>query len=292
MAVLLSVFDFKMGPIPLIVIPPSFDRDIISDNTLIMNIQLPRDEFVSKDFPRIGMKSINLQCSLVSGFARGGKEELQITAFISDAIQPDTKIRAKMIECKERITSDPEMYLAVYKKHKLEGVSIDKINRKYDELVQIMKWLDAAIKIDVQSTAGCVLPLDIAITSFMLPPHLRREITRSSSAENASHVLIVFRKDDNGVSMKMLPCAKNVIKTRVIAENFTPKTLIQLRSAISLPLLFTTGLCQETTGRCLNESYFSASARADDDSRAISSALSALKFVKDFAVEIISPDRS
>ena len=292
MVVILSIFDLKIGPTAVIVIPPSFSREMADENAKTLDIQSLPTEFVVKEYPSSGLKSINLQFNIPSPVSPRGKfVNLQLSAFISETYPAEKLVRAKLIECKNKLLGDESAFAAFQTVFADETAKEASFNKR-DAVEKLMKWLDSEIKVSMPETSAVVVARSSIPGNLSFPPDFRGGASRGpGTLEDA---LVIYRKDSDGaITIKVLPSTRRVIKVRVIAENFTPKLMVELMEcARNLKLLYTTGLCQETTGKCLHESYFSIDSDGAADQKSIAVRLSIFQFVKQYDVDVLSSSRA
>jgi hypothetical protein len=288
MVVTLSVFDSKLGPIAAIIVPESFDEKMANENAKALDIQSFPTEFVVKEYPAQGLKSINLQFDVPSTISRGRTLNLQLSAFISETYPAEKLVRSKLVECKDKLLADPESFLAFYTNHESNGIRYPAIEKR-KELVNLMKWLDSEIKVSMPVTSAVVMGKSTAMGALSFPVDFQATAGNIASPD----VLVIYRKDGDGsITVKVLPSTPRVMKVRVIAENFTPKLMMALMDcAKNLKLIYTTGLCQETTGKCLHETYFAIEGDGVSDKREISGKLATFSFVKQYDVDVIETSR-
>lgn len=290
MPVLLSIFDSKVGPVPYISIPESFNEALLQKTANTMNYtpNIETDDVLTVDYNDIGIKSVSLMMTVPSKLARGNKEMLQIAVFTTEAVPRMDLLKRSLLECKEKIMHDVNIYLGFYHKTKWGSQTnpSDEVNKYFDKMQEIMRWLDDAIKTDMPQTEALIVSIDALPKMGMPPSHVNR--LRIKGMKN---VFVVFKGDENGtVMMRAIPVELCVIKVLAVVKQFTIDTIKALGEVINLPLLFTNGLCHEITEKCSYEAYFTMAPGSFDDIRAqLEAKFASSNFVERFEITEIAP---
>ena len=291
MVVILSVFDVKIGPTAAIMIPQTFDQNLADENAKIMDIQSLPTDFVVKEYPSTGLKSINMQFNITSPNDRGKIMSLQLSAFISETYPAEKLVRSKIIECKNKLIND-EMTFSAFKIDPMDVFDKKAMTRKRSSITKMMQWLDTEIKVNMPETSAAVIDRNGISTMLSFPDGFHG--TASNDPGDLEDALVIYRRDSDGsITIKAFPSTRHVLKMRIIAENFTPKLMMEIMKCVEdKKLIYTTGLCQETTGKCLHESYFSIDTDGVVEKESIESRLTSFSFVKQFDVDVLVSSRA
>ncbi len=293
MAVLVSVFDTRIGPVQFIVVPANFNEAIVKKTTKLMDFF--QDEFFIQENPEDGVKSLNLVINVPSEWARG-KTELTLLSIITTEETPAVEqYKRSMIEFKNTLLARPTAYMAFYKGHRqqalLKSMEIDvekvlpEIEESYRVLKEMAETLQDHVKIDAPITHAYVSNLsEVSASGLQVPRSALNELRELARSKGGNALFAVFRKIGDMMKVDLIPSSQQVIKVRVIVDELTPEFIMRASQIIALPLLFTTGICQERAGRCSYEAYFSVSSNIDEETRRITSGLEKVKHVE--SVEI------
>nr|MDO8118609.1 hypothetical protein [Candidatus Sigynarchaeota archaeon] len=264
MAVLISVFDTRMGPVQFITIPANFNESIIKKTTKLMDFFNEKDEFFIQENPEDGVKSLNLAMNVPSEWARG-KTEITLLSVITTEEYPNVEQYKKaMVEFKNAFLARPSAYMAFYKGHRqqalLQSLGVDigtfqaDINENYRVLKEMAEILYDHVKIDAPITHAYVSTIsDVVASGMQVPKSALNELRELSRSKGGNALFAVFRKIGDMMKVDLIPSSQQVIKVRVIVDELTPEFIMRASHIISLPLLFTTGICQERAGRCSYE---------------------------------------
>jgi hypothetical protein len=296
MAVLLAFFDTRIGPVSFITLPPSFNENIVKRTVKLMDFMHEANEFFLQEYPEDGIKSINLSIEIPSKWARGKRELLQITIFSTEETPPVDLFKQTLNGFRQRLFQDPDIYMAFYKGNRMEYIhaaepldpeKLEKaINEKYEILAKHVEWLNNQARIDTPNTYAYLTAVgDIAAMELMrFPKSALNELKELARSKNVSSVFAVFRKIGDMMKVDIIPTARQVIKVRIIVKELTPELIMRTSQIIALPLLFTSGICQEKAGKCSYEAYFAVSDNVEETAKRVSDGLGALTYVE--SVEI------
>ena len=124
-----------------------------------------------------------------------------------------------------------------------------------------------------------------------VPQSFRNVMQNISFVTGKNHFFYVFRNEgrgeDSSITVKIFPSDGKVLKLRLTAIDFTSMSLMKLATIVSLPMAFTTGLCQEKSGKCSYEAYFNyGNTKKDFESvkKEISGKLEGVDFINDFEI--------
>lgn len=292
MVVILSIFDVVIGPVPFIVIPSDFSKLIAGKVAEQINYgSNDYEEISTVEYPDSGLTSINVQLTVNSPVARGKKEVVQISTFTTEENPSFAVIKNRLIETKKKIISNPDAFKGFYTKkymHTKGAISKDEAEKSHRYLIGVLQELESSLKVDLPSTNGYTTDVNSFSNEngLTIPSRFLNEI-KQSWYNTGKNFFVVFRKDGDGnISVKIIPSERSVVKLKVLAVKFTPELLMKFKNAITLPLIFTTGLCQEVTGRCSYEAYFSCNGvDIQKIKEGILSKLKGLDFVVDASIE-------
>lgn len=305
MAVLLSIFDTRLGPVAFIVIPRSFNDKIVKKTVKLMDF-VHDDEFFIQDNPEDGIKSINMPMGIASKWARGGSEMAQLSVFTTEEVPQLDAFKKAMVEFKDELAKDPEIYMGFYTGNRKEyipqafftspeGKRIDVtrldglIAAKHDKLATMLEVLHDQLRIVTPTTYASMQPIATIASADALPvPRTAlNELKDLARGKNASRVFTVFRKVGDMVKIDAIPCNGQAIKVRIIVKELTPEFIMRTARVIELPLLFTSGICQEKAGRCSYEAYFAVPGDVEATISRVRSGLALLEKVEKVEIHVV-----
>ncbi len=305
MAVLLSIFDTRLGPVSWMVIPRNMNEKIVKKTVKLMDF-VHDDEFFIKDDPEDGVKSINMPISIMSKWARGQAEMAQLSVFTMEEAPAIDVFKRSMLDFKEELAKDPEIYMAFYTGNRkeyiptsffttAEGKAIDPallerlIDEKHDKLAAMLDGLNDQLRIVTPTTYASMLPI-AAIASaeqVPVPRSALNELKDLARGKSASRAFTVFRKIGDMMKVDMIPCNGHAIKVRIIVKALTPEFIMRTARVVELPLLFTSGICQEKAGKCSYEAYFSVPGDVDETVARLKAGLAMLDKVEKVEISVV-----
>ncbi|MEX2680744.1 MAG: hypothetical protein Q6373_004040 [Candidatus Sigynarchaeota archaeon] len=305
MAVLLAIFDTRLGPISFMVIPRNFNEKIVRKTIKLMDF-VQDDEFFIKDDPEEGVKSINMPLNIASKWARGQVEMAQLSVFTMEETPAIDVFKRSMLDFKEQLASDPDIYMAFYTGNRKEyipatffttpeGKAIDPaqldglIAAKYNKLAGMLDALNDQLRIVTPTTYASMLPI-AAIASaeqVPIPRSALNELKDLARGKAASRAFTVFRKVGDMMKADLIPCSGQAIKVRIIVKALTPEFIMRTARVIELPLLFTSGICQEKAGKCSYEAYFAVAANIEETIARVKAGLELLENVEKVEISVV-----
>jgi hypothetical protein len=305
MAVLLSIFDTRLGPVAFIIVPRNFNEKILKKTVKLMDF-VHDDEFFIQDNSDDGVKSINMPISIPSKWARGQAEMAQLSVFTTEEAPQLDIFKKSMLEFKEELAMDPDMYMAFYTGNRrdyipgsffttAEGKAIDRaqlerlITAKHDKLAGMLDGLHDQLRIVTPTTYASMLPI-VSISSteqLPVPRSALNELKDLARGKGATRAFTVFRKIGDMVKVDMIPCSGQAIKVRIIVKELTPEFIMRTARVIELPLLFTSGICQEKAGKCSYEAYFSVPGDVDATIARVKAGIAMLEKVEKVEINVV-----
>nr|MDO8114126.1 hypothetical protein [Candidatus Sigynarchaeota archaeon] len=278
MAVLLSIFDTRLGPVAFLVVPKNFNDKIIKNTTKLMDFVHETGEFFIQESPEDGIKSVNLNLSIPSKWARGKAEMAQLSIMTTDVAPPIELFKKRMVEFGNQLLQDPDIFIAFYKGNRKEYIpdaeplkqDIKKLDgiiaQKIEKISGMLDRLHDQVRIDTPTTYAYKTSMALISSSehVPVPKSALNELKELARAKKTSNLFTVFRKIGDMMKVDMLPCEGDVIKVRIIVKELTPEFIMRTSQVISLPLLFTSGICQEKAGKCSYEAYFAVASNVED----------------------------
>ncbi|MHA1368278.1 MAG: hypothetical protein ACTSRA_00995 [Promethearchaeota archaeon] len=299
MPVLLSHFHTRLGPRPFIVVPKDFSGEILNETAKLMDLLYERGEFFIKDDVSGGIKTINLSFEVPSAWARGKREMVQLSVFLMDDSVPVDTVKKHMNHFIESILSDADIFKGFYYIEKV-GLSVDAgeverlddglIKEKYDKIYALLEELNDSLLIERPMSHAYLMAFEgiQEIGMIHFPPlavnDLRFLIDKKAGSKN---VFIVFRKVGAMLKVNVVPCDGGAIRVRVITSRLTPDLVMNISKAIKLELLFTNGICQERTGKCSFEGYFSLTGDFEKEKMRIVDALKMMANIESIDISLI-----
>lgn len=304
MAVLLSMFDTRMGPVVWLAMPERFNEAIVKRTAKLMDFFHEQDEFFIQDNADEGIKSINMAFSVDSAWARGKKELVQVSVFTTEESPPIEAYKEKLQAFKARVLEDPDAYMAFYTGPRQDYIpQIDgreryktMASKQHDRIEGLLRWLDESVRIDIPATYAFTIPVaglslpggGQGVPALPLPASAHNEMKDLAHTRGVSDVFVVYRKVGDMMKADIIPAGPMVIKVRIIVRELTPELIMQTSKIISLPLLFTSGICQEKAGKCSYEAFFSiAPPGAGETMDRIREGLGALEVVEHVDISIV-----
>ncbi|HME53049.1 MAG TPA: hypothetical protein VKM55_12580 [Candidatus Lokiarchaeia archaeon] len=306
-SILLSIFDTRLGPVSFMAIPQKLNAEIVKKTAKLMDFVHEPDEFFIQEDPEDGIKSINLALAIPSKWARGGVEMAQLSVITTEESPPIDLFKQRMIEFRDKLLEDQDIYMAFYRGNRKEyipasfyssasGQGIDPatldgtIAAKCDKIFSLMDYLQNQVRIDTPTTYAYLTTLgklsqDEAV---QMPRSALNELKEIVHVKSASNVFAVFRKIGDMMKIDLIPCSGQVIKVRIIVLELTPEFIMRTSQVISLPLLFTSGICQEKAGKCSYEAYFSIPGDVDETIQRVQSGLQQLPHVQKVDIQLVS----
>jgi hypothetical protein len=86
-----------------------------------------------------------------------------------------------------------------------------------------------------------------------VPRSALNELKDLARGKGATRAFTVFRKVGDMMKVDVIPCSGQAIKVRIIVRELTPEFIMRTARVIELPLLFTSGICQEKAGIAMLE---------------------------------------
>ncbi|MHA1681705.1 MAG: hypothetical protein ACTSUE_11905 [Promethearchaeota archaeon] len=299
--VLLSMFDSRIGPKPYIAYPDNFNKEILNKTAKLMDYFTDHDGCFIQENPEEGIKSINLPLMIPSRWARGKREISQISFFTSEETPPLEKYRKFLREAADMILKGKDMYMGFYKNKPLDYIDLQEdqdpaqvpllVEAKYKELRDIMHHLNDQVKIRAPTNYPFIVKMEDVNESGNLPipasaiNELKELI---SSKADSPHVFVVYRKVGDMMRVDLIPSRDRVFHVRIIVKQLTPEIIMATGRAIRLPLLFTSGICQEKAGKCSYEAFFTLMDDYSEVKRRVENELRALDFVESIEINLLS----
>lgn len=259
-----------MGPKPFIAFPDSFNREILDKTAKLMDILSDKDDLFIRENPEEGLKSINLSIMVPSKWARGRREITQLSVFTSEESPSLDVYRSQMRDAKDTILADEDIYMAFYKHKALESIELDDgqdpaeipamIEGKYKKLRDIVQGLNDQIKLRAPTNYPYIKSMAGLLEDPLLPipaSALNELKDLVSSNEGTTNIFTVFRKVGDMIRVDLIPARKQVLRVKIIVRELSPEIIMETGKAIRLPLLFTSGICQDKGGKCSYEAFFS-----------------------------------
>ncbi|MBN2153607.1 MAG: hypothetical protein JW839_19280 [Candidatus Lokiarchaeota archaeon] len=305
MAVLLAIFDTRLGPVSFMVIPRSFNEKIVKKTVKLMDF-VHDDEFFIQDNVDDGIKSINMPISITSKWARGQAEMAQLSVFTTEEAPQLDAFKRNMLDFKEELAKEPDIYMAFYAGNRreyipasyfgtAEGKAIDPaqldrlIAEKHGMLAAMLDGLYDQLRIVTPTTYASMLPIAsiAAAEQVPFPRSALNELKDLAASKSASRAFTVFRKVGDMMKVDMIPCSGRAIKVRIIVKALTPEFIMRTARVIELPLLFTSGICQEKAGRCSYEAYFAVPGDVEETTARVKAGLETLDKVEKVEITVV-----
>lgn len=287
-------------------IPKNLNSEIVKKTAKLMDFVHEPDEFFIQEDPEDGIKSINLALSIPSKWARGGADMAQLSIITTEETPPVDLFKQRMIEFRDKLLEDQDIFMAFYRGNRKEyipasffssandqGIDIAKLDdiivTKCDEIYSLMDYLQNQVRIDTPTTYAYLTTLAQLAQdgNVQVPKSALNELKEIVHAKSASNIFAVFRKIGEMMKIDLIPCTGQVIKVRIIVMELTPEFVMRTSQVISLPLLFTSGICQEKAGKCSYEAYFSVSGDVNETINRVQSGLQQLPHVQHVEILII-----
>ncbi len=304
MAILLSIFDTRLGPVAFIVIPRSFNEAVVKKAVKLMDF-VHGDEFFIADVED-GVKSINLPINIASKWARGQAEMAQLSVFTTEETPQLDSFKKSMLDFKEELAKDPEMYMAFYTGNRreyipmsffttAEGKAIDGgelerlIIAKHNKLAGMLDGLHDQLRIVTPTTYASMLPLASIASAEQLPfpRSALNELKELARSKGVARTFTVFRRIGDMMKVDVIPSSGQAIKVRIIVKELTPEFIMRTARVIELPLLFTSGICQEKAGKCSYEAYFSVPGNVEETIARVKTGIAMLEKVEKVEISVV-----
>jgi hypothetical protein len=306
MAVLLSIFDTRLGPVSFMTIPKHFNEQVVKKTVKLMDF-IHDDDFLIQEHPEHGIKSINMPITIPSKWARGQVEIAQISIMTTEESPQVESFKRSMVNFKEQVLKEPDIYMAFYTGNrkeyipaafftKPEGKAIDPrgvddlIAAKHEKLAAMLDALHDEVRIETPATYAYVTSINqLAVDGHVpVPRSAMNELKELARSRGVSNAFTVFRKVGDMLKADVIPCSGQAILVRIIVKELTPEFIMRTSQVIALPLLFTSGICQEKAGKCSYEAYFSVAGDVEKTIARVQRGVSALDKVVSVDIRILA----
>ncbi len=275
MIVILSIFDLKIGPVPFITIPSSFEdenNEIVLKVSESLNQALSDTDFISNSYEKEGINAISIHFYVPSPWGRGSKEMAQLSVLTTEEFPPIDLIKKKMIEYTKKISRESGIYASFYLNQEINPDIKERSNRsdkeikeiareKFKRLTELMHEFNLEITMDLMITKGYISKKKkiIGKKRVRIPDTFLKELENESTRKKNEHLFTVFRKDRNNGNLiiTIIPSSSKIMRVRVKMKKYSPMIMKTMSDVIKFKVVFTTGIC---LGRgeenCYYESYY------------------------------------
>ena len=256
-------FNPIIGPDLLYSVPENID-EALTDNQLnqikrLMDASSPG--FFSHNFSE-EVLTANLFFMLPSNWARGKQEMVVVTKVVEEENPNLPQYKKRFLKFKKALVhAYPEIYKALYIHNPPENYK-DEVKENFSHLKKEIKELAKTFQIRDTQTIGKLYPFDtIERKKAIHLPNTVLEDLDKGLGDNKKNYFLVYQKSGEYV-LRFIPVESDrVLKVIVIFKGqLTPFSLKKLSDTfpnLGIPLIFTSGICQETgTGKCIYEAYF------------------------------------
>ncbi|MHA1792457.1 MAG: hypothetical protein ACTSVI_07420 [Promethearchaeota archaeon] len=270
MAIILSIFDNKLGPKPYIKIPDSISDELAEKVSKIMDFYPNDNEIFVQEYPEDDIKVINLLFSIPNPMSRGRRELVLISIISAEKSPPITKYKSFLERARDELLELPEIYFGFYKNSNPEYLrqvfetddllNDSKIEEKHAKIIEILNTLDGRINLEKTDTHALLLAFsDIKNHRKISVPSSAFKILAEliEKKQDLDNIFIVFRQVGDAMRVDLIPSSDKVLKLKIIVSQLTKEVIMATSDVIKLPLLYTSGICQERTGKCSYEAFFS-----------------------------------